>query len=184
MGASFSQNMPFANSVKAGRWCLLEQTERTSWLRIASWIWHHAITDKVARLKAARCEFDPAATLMNHRLREGFREGFRLKSLKMPRETTVTFVLMLFIVKRVVKLHVVFLKMLRTVLPSWQVVMCQPSILCQGIRLFRALPSLPSGVILRPRVLDMPKCPKPWAVARQALVPPASTFGMAKYRDD
>ena len=76
------------------------------------------ITDKVARLKAAHCEFDPATTLMKHCLREGFCEGFRLKSVKMPSETTVIFVLMLFIVKRVVKLHVVFLKMLRTVLPS------------------------------------------------------------------
>ena len=38
--ASFSQNIAFANSVKAGRWCLLEQTERTPADRIASWIWH------------------------------------------------------------------------------------------------------------------------------------------------
>ena len=48
-------------------------------------------------------------------------EGFRSHSfemLKIRSETTVRFVLTLFIVKRVVKLDYVFLKILLTVLPS------------------------------------------------------------------
>lgn len=54
---------------------------------------------------------------MNHRLREGFR-SHSFEMLKIRSETTVRFVLTLFIVKRVVKLDYVFLKILLTVLPS------------------------------------------------------------------
>ena len=60
--------------------------------------------------------------------------------------------------------------------------LCQPSILCQGNWLLGPLPFLPSGVILRPGILDMPKCPKPWAAATKTRMSFAGTTGLAHYR--
>ena len=113
-GASFSQNMPLANLVKAGRWCLLEQTvgadvpapHRTVDLAPC------AITDKVVSLNPAHREFDPAAGLTNHRLHDGLPRSHSFdkhkNNTKRKSETTVSCVLTLFIVKCVVKPRVDF----------------------------------------------------------------------------
>lgn len=135
-------------------------------LRIAPWTWRHAITDKVVNLNPAHCEFDPTAGLTNHRLHDGLPRSHsfdkHINNTKRKSETTMSCVLTFS--------DVVYCEMrckaARRLSDKLFTQFCnpdrwlfQPSILCQGIRLFGALLPLPSGVILRPRVLDMPKCP-------------------------
>ena len=152
-----------------------------SWLRIAPWTWHHAITVQIVSLNAAHCEFNPAAALMNHRLREGFR-SHSFEMLKIRSETTVRFVLTLFILKRVVKLDYVFLKILLAVLPSWQAV----------ISADHPMPADPA--VRSPHCQVVPSCDHEiWTCPNASNVeqrpaepscPPASTLGMAKYQDE
>ena len=52
----------------------------------------------------------------------------------------------------------------------------------RGTCLLGPLPFLPSGVILQPGILDMPKCPKPWAAATKTRMSFAGTTGLAHYR--